>query len=223
MKQLLSYRKPDRWATSLSVLISFSLLMCWLPFFRSMFDGESYSWGVPYFGLQLGGTGLTPSYMFLVAQIGLYLFIILGMYHMRNRKLYHGLLIVWWVNFWGNLLTDILINGDTVFHGDTMNIKLSISMLIIPLSVLAIFLIYMFIRSESRQSLHHPLSWQPLNTILYRVFLVCIPLQFVLLRFGEPHGTTDAMGVVLTIVLAFYLPLVTRPYISSGSWQKVQA
>lgn len=37
---------------------------------------------------------------------------------------------------------------------------------------------------------------RPLLTLVFAM----LPAQFVLLRFGEPHGLTDQIGVVLTLI-----------------------
>ena len=38
---------------------SLTFLIAWLPFVRSAFDGDSYTWGFGWWGFAAGGTGLS--------------------------------------------------------------------------------------------------------------------------------------------------------------------
>lgn len=212
MKQLLAYRRPNGWSNTLMFVMSITFMIVWLPFIRSLFDGDTYQWGYTYFGNVISGAGLTPSFLFLIVQFALYAALIYGMYRMKNRMLYQVLLAIWWVNVFGNLLSDIIINGDTLFQGDTLGVQLSISMIVIPLSILALVLLVMFIRTEKETQIVSPARWRPINQTLWLGFLISLPLVFVLLFFGEPHATTDEIGVLIAIAHCFYLPFVFKPY-----------
>lgn len=212
MKQLFAYRTPNVWSRVLGFLLSVTFMIVWLPFIRSLFDGETYAWGTNYFGLFIHGAGLTPSFVFLVLQLAFYTALIIGMYRMKNRLIYQVLLALWWVNVFGNLLFDIIVNGDTMFHGDTLNVHISISWIVIPLSLLALVVIALFVRSESSVTLSKPAAWSGKNTQLMRLFLYSLPLVFVLLFFGEPHALTDEIGVLIAIAHCFYVPMIFRPF-----------
>ena len=216
MNQLVAYRRPDSWSTTLMILISLTFMIVWLPFIRSVFDGDTYQWGTNYFGLFISGAGITPSILFLVLQLAFYSVLIVGMYRMANRTLYHFLTIVWWTNVFGNLISDILINGDTEFHGDTMDVHMSISFIVIPLSVLALGIVALFIRAEKRYLIHQPLRMGSLNRKLGIGFLLSLPVLFCLLFFGEPHATTDEMGVIIAIAHCFYIPFIFKPYAATA-------
>lgn len=190
-------------------------MIVWLPFIRSLFDGDTYQWGTNYFGLFISGAGITPSFIFLVLQLAFYSVLIIGMYRMSNRRLYHALLGIWWINVFGNLISDILINGDTQFHGETMDVHLSISFIVIPLSMLALFLVIQFIRTEKNVLCNTPISWLSINRKLGIAFLVSLPIMFVLLFFGEPHATTDELGVIIALTHCFYIPFIFKPYTPS--------
>lgn len=43
-----------------------------------------------------------------------------------------------------------------------------------------------------------------------------LPMQLVLLRVGEPHGTTDQIGVLITIAQWFLLSVALAPSRRSG-------
>jgi hypothetical protein len=212
MKQLLAYRSPNAWSRVLAFLISVTFMIVWLPFIRSLFDGVTYVWGMSYFGFAIHGAGVTPAFSFLVLQLAFYAALIVGMYRMKNRLLYHILLAVWWINVFGNLLFDIAVNGDTMFHGDTLNVHISITMIVVPLSLLALLIVALFIRSESSALLPEPGPWTPRNSQLTNIFLISLPVLFILLFFGEPHALTDEIGVLIAIAHCFYLPIVFRPF-----------
>lgn len=87
-------------------------------------------------------------------------------------------------------------------------VHLFLSMIIVPLSALAFLLVIMFIRTEKSSELQSPASWMPINQTLWLGFLISLPIVFVLLFFGEPHATTDEIGVLIAITHCFYLPFV---------------
>lgn len=209
MKNQPAFRTSNIWTNVLSMFISLTFMIVWLPFIRSLFDGTSYVWGTEYFGLKISGAGVTPSFLFLILQMSLYAFVIFGLYRMKSRKLYGGLLGLWWLNVFGNLLFDILKNGDTLFHGDTLNVHVSISVIVLPLSVIAILLIIMVMRTEKEELL---IPWTRKNTILLYSFLGMLPILLFLFSTGNPSGTSDQIGVILAIMQCFYIPYIFRPY-----------
>lgn len=209
MKNLPAFRTPNIWTNVLSLFISLTFMIVWLPFIRSLFDGTSYAWGTNYFGLTINGAGVTPSFIFLILQMSLYAAVIFGLYRMKNRKLYGGLLGIWWLNVFGNLLFDILKNGDTMFHGDTMNVHVSISTIVIPLAILALLLIIMVLRTEGKETF---IPWTKKNRTLLYLFLGMLPILFILLATGTTSGTSDQIGVILAITQCFYIPFIFRPY-----------
>jgi hypothetical protein len=211
MDTFIAYRKPGKLANLLTPLLSFTFLIVWLPFLRSIFDGRSYEWGLTYFGHQIYGAGITPSFAFLVIQLVFYAALMIAMYRVRNRLLYHILLILWFVNIFVNILFDIAINGDTIFQGDTLGIKISLTWVIIPLSVLALMLIFLEIRAD-RQAPLQRIPWANKNRNWFWIVAGLLPLQAILLASGEPHGLTDQIGVLITIMQCFLIPLILKPY-----------
>jgi len=216
MKNLNAYRTPNFWTNALSVFISITFMIVWLPFIRSIFDGKSYIWGTQYFGFSISGAGVTPSFIFIISQLVLYSMIIIGLYRMKNRKLYGILLAVWWINVFGNLLYDIFKNGDTMFHGDTLNVHVSLTTIIIPLAAIAMFLIVQVLRTEKEKA---AISWTKKNGTLLYIFVGMLPVLFVLLSTGETSGTTDQIGVIIAIAQCFYIPAIFRPYGYKESYQ----
>lgn len=216
MESLVAHRNSSRLSTWLSLIISLTFLMVWLPLLRSVFDGNSYQWGMGYFGLQLHGTGLSPSYLFLVIQLVFYVALFFSMYRVQNRKVYYGLLLLWFVHVFGNLLADIAINGDTTFEGDTFGISISLFWIILPLSALALLLVLLAIRAD-RRAIPQSIPWNAKNQKMLWLILGVLPIQAILLASGKPDGVMDQIGVILTIVQCFLLPLIVRPYGVGGN------
>jgi|GEM_PF-902108 len=211
MESFVAHRSASRLSTWLTLIISLTFLMVWLPLLRSVFDGSSYQWGMNYFGFQLHGAGITPSYLFLIVQLVFYVALFVSMYRVQNRKVYYVLLLLWFVHVFGNLLADIAINGDTTFEGDTLGVSISLFWIVLPLSALALLLIFLAIRADRRAS-PQSIPWGAKNRKMLWLILGPLPIQAILLASGEPHGLTDQIGVILTIVQCFLLPLVVRPY-----------
>ena len=211
MESFVAYRSSSRLSTWLTLIISLTFILVWLPLLRSLFDGSSYQWGLNYFGFQLHGAGITPSYLFLVVQLVFYVALFVSIYRVQNRKVYYVLLLLWFVHVFGNLLADIAINGDTRFEGDTLGVSISLFWIVLPLSALALLLIFLAIRAD-RRATPQSIPWSAKNRTLLWLILGPLPIQAILLAAGEPHGVTDQIGVILTIVQCFLLPLVVRPY-----------
>lgn len=211
MKTLTAYRQPNVWTNVLTFFLSLTFMIVWLPFVRSLFDGVSYQWGTEYFGFLIYGAGVTPSFVFLILQLALYVALFVGLYHMRNRKLYAALLGIWWINVFGNLIFDIIVNGDTMFHGDTMNVHISLTAIILPISALALFLVIQVIRSDFRSE-EFSFPWTSKNNLMMYLILGPLPIQAMLLASGEPHGITDQIGVIISILQCFLIPFIFRPY-----------
>jgi hypothetical protein len=76
------------------------------------------------------------------------------------------------------------------------------------LAALAVFWVIRDLRSGRRRE---PLPWTRTNKALGFSLIALLPIQFFLLRFGEPHGTTDQMGVVLTILQWMVVGTALRP------------
>ncbi len=222
MKNLTAYRRPTLWKNILAFMISLTFMIVWLPFIRSIFDGASYPWGTQYFGYVFYGNGITADFVFVILQLLFYVSLMYAIYRVRERSIFYGLLILWFVNVFGNLLYDIAVNGDTMFHGETLNVHISLTWIVLPLSAIALFVIYKVIREDSRAlAVNDP--WTRKNTLLFWLILGPLPIQALLLATGEPDGTTDQIGVIISILQCFLLPFIYSPYKtkSEGSFSKI--
>lgn len=213
MKTPIAYKHSTKLLTGLSILISLTFIIVWLPFLRSIFDGISYQWGLVYFGFGISGAGVTPSFIFVILQLLLYAALLWSMYWVKNRVVFRFLLAFWWLNVFGNLLSDIIINGGTMFHGDTLNVHVSLTWIVVPLSLLALFLIYRVIRQDQSTPVMNT-QWSPKNRIFLLLILGPVAIEGVLFSMGEPDGVTDQIGVFMALAQAFLIPLILRP--SSG-------
>jgi hypothetical protein len=135
----------------------------------------------------------------------------MSFYWFRNRTVHYVLLGLWWIHVFGNLLFDIAAYGDTEFHGDTLNVHLSLSMIVIPLGVIALALLVLAIRKDFKSDLS-AIPWSRRNRRLALLVFGPLPIQAILLATGEPHGATDQIGVLISIAQCFLIPFVVRPY-----------
>ncbi|RMZ51737.1 hypothetical protein EB822_02080 [Flavobacteriaceae bacterium PRS1] len=120
------------------------------------------------------------------------------------------MLIWFWIHNFGNLLFDIIKNGDTEFHGDTLNVHISISMIVIPLSIIALIWIIAVIRKDKKVA-EVNIPWNKSNTRKALIILAPLPIQAILYTTGEAHGLTDEISVIITIIQSFLIAIVFFP------------
>lgn len=185
-------------------------MLVWLPLLRCLFDGKSYSWGQGYFGFSFRSAGIESDYFILIPFLLLFIAFFYSFYWIKNRTVFYGLMILWWIHTFGNLLFMIIRDGDSTFHGDTLDVHISISMIVIPLSILALLLILAIILKD-RKLQEVAISWNRKNTIKALLILGPLPLQAIMYATGEPHGLTDEISVIITILQAFLIPTIFFP------------
>ncbi|HSK81753.1 MAG TPA: hypothetical protein VLQ45_35205 [Thermoanaerobaculia bacterium] len=95
--------------------------------------------------------------------------------------------------------------GGTGISGDYWMPALGVAL---ALSILAIFWVIRDMRSGRTRETP---PWTPANQWMTIALAALLPVQFVLLRFGEPHGTTDQIGVILTMLQWFLLGAALAP------------
>lgn len=210
MENWMAIRQNNRLFNSLMFVVAITFMLVWLPLLRCLFDGTSYSWGQWYFGITLASQGLAADYLALILFFVLYLALFASFYWVKNRLVFYILLTWWWMHAFGNLLLDIFIHGDTMFHGDTLNVHISLSTLVLTLSALSLLLILLVIRKD-RQLSEVSIAWSRPNRLKAWIILAPLALQAVLLASGEPHGITDQIGVILAITQALIFPVIFFP------------
>lgn len=201
-------------AKLLAFWTTYLLVFSWLPLLRCIFDGDTYRWGTAHFGFSFSAAGLGPDLWLLAVKSIVLVYLLWGL--LRGSDLIHRTVMVLWNLVWTiDAVLAYLRNPDgMMFHGDTLGIHLNLG-LVIPI-VTSLFtlltLIWAVGESKHQETAAKP-SWTARNQRLLTVWALLLPLQFVLLRFGAPHGTTDAFGVLLTIAQC---PLLAAAFWPSG-------
>jgi hypothetical protein len=201
--------KPDRLLRVLLAWTAVTTLPFWLPLVRSLMDGDSYEWGFFRFrGHGLHGDLWLPAVSVLLG-------LAIRWLGWRGARLpFHALLLLWLVPIGaGATVLSIMRPEDFRFEGDTMGLSIPLAPVGILLfggfAVLAVVWVIRDLRSGRRRE--SP-PWTRANTILVSGLLALLPIQFILLRFGEPHGTTDKIGVVITIAQWLLVGAALRPW-----------
>ena len=97
-----------------------------------------------------------------------------------------------------------------MFHGDTLNVHISITWIVVPLATLALFMIFLVIREDLAAG-GQTISWNMRNRNLMFLILGPLPIQAVLFAIGEPHALTDEIGVIISILQCLLIPIFLRP------------
>lgn len=210
MKNVIAYRNSNAWNKSLLFLVAFTFMLVWLPFIRSLMDGSSYTWSMDYFGMRFFGEGLSPDFVFLTVQVLFYFSLMYSFFWIRNRMIFFILLGAWYLHVFGNLIYYLLTEEDVMFHGDTLGVHINLAWFIIPFSIIVLYLIYQVVNRDLSSS-DGKISWGLRNKRALLVLSGLIPLQIILLASGEPHGTSDQIGVLLSIAQCLALPVIFFP------------
>jgi hypothetical protein len=192
--------------------ISLRTLIPWLVFFRLTFEGDSYRWGTTYFGKSFSSSGLARADFLLI-----YFLLAIGitiLYQLRRYKFRIAAPIL--VAFLGVLGADALfdlVGGDPIiFRGDTLGINIDVSVLFFTLQFGMFGLAIAWWVGVRDGAVH--LNSVPLNKFGKTLALLCAgiaPLQIYLLMSGEPHGTSDQIGVIMTLTQGALLAFAFYP------------
>jgi len=212
--KMIAYRTNQTLKNVLLYIIALTFMLVWLPLLRSLFDGISYEWGMTYFGIIFRGAGISIDYLFLIAQMVFYAILFYSSYWSRQRWIFYVALVIWFLHNFGNLLMEIILEGDTMFHGETLNVHVSLTAIVIPLSIVTVLLIGLVIRKDLLAE-NSQIQWSSGNNKRALIIFGVLPIQAVLFALGEPHGIIDQIGVIITILQCLLVPLVIRPYANS--------
>jgi hypothetical protein len=212
-----SHRGHERLRLVLLDLTALTMIFAWLPFWRCVMDGTSYEWGNNYFGQMYQGAGLHGDFLFLAYQLLLGL-TVLWLGNRGARAPFAALLVVWHGILAGSALHGALTAREPLmFHGDTLGVHLDITF-VAPAIYGLIFLLALLwaVRETGLRPARLALRWGPVNTVLSVVVLALLGAGYYLLSTGEPHGETDGIGVVVTIVNLFVLNYALRGWHKAG-------
>ena len=193
--------KPDRILKVILIWTVITMIVVWLPFVRGLMDGDSYRWGNIFWGMQIGGAGVHGDYWLLVLQV-LFGLTLLYLGWRGARQPFHWLLLLWHVPLGMQAINEALTSPeDYRFRGDTLGVDLSLSW-VGPLFFggFALLSLFWVVRDLRRTREKVELDWNRVNRVLLLIALGLLPVQFVLLRFGVPHGPRDQVGVILTMM-----------------------
>lgn len=204
------------------ILTAFSMIVVWLPLVRGLMDGGTYEWGQSFLGKNFGGTGVSGDYWFVVLQAVIGLSVI----YLGWRGAYqpfHWLLLLWNIPSAVNAFYHALRYPEQYrFRGDTLGVDIPVAW-VSPLfwALLALLSILWVVRDLKQDKSREIPAWSRTNSVLLAITGSLLPFQFVLLRFGEPHGTTDQIGVILTMLQWLLLNLSFGAWRSTAELRKV--
>lgn len=208
-------QRSDRLLNVILVLTSFTMIIVWLPLIRGLMDGATYSWGHSLFGKQFGGKGISGDYWLVVLQAVIAIALVYLGWRWANQP-FHWLLLLWNASGVLNAFYNaIQFPGEYRFRGDTLGVDISVAW-VGPLfwSVLTVLSILWVVRDLKTGVAKETRKWDLANWVLLSVAAAMLPLQFILLSFGEPNGTTDQIGVILTMLQWVVLNLSFVPWAS---------
>lgn len=178
--------------------VGFTGILSWLPLVRSLMDGDSYAWGVPFWGIEFSGDGLQGD-VWAPPLAAAHVLATLFLGYRGARQPFHWLLLGWLVPL-GAYMSYFTVSEDLRIQGDTLGFDLSLAwigpVLCGGLALLAVVWVVRDLRSPPPAQW---VEWPRSGRIMTVIALAALPVQFYLLRFGPPHDTTDQIGVFLTI------------------------
>jgi hypothetical protein len=204
--------RPSRAERLLLVWVAVPFALFWLPLVRSLMDGPTYAWGVTWWRWSFGGAGLQGDLAWLAggALLGVALLVSgwrgLGPFFRRVAPAWMTLLLA------RSLFHALGAEEPFLFRGDTLGIEVDLTWAGPAFHALglALLLACLAVRHARGPAPCVP-RWSATQARRLLALLALLPLQFVLLRFGEPHGVTDALGVILTLGQWFALGWALAP------------
>jgi len=210
--------KPDRLLKAILIWTMLTLIIIWLPLVRGLMDGDNYQWGNSFFGRDLGGHGLHGDYWFLLLQASFGL-VLLYLGWRGAQPPFHWLLLLWHISLGLQAVYNSLTFPEEYrFKGDTLGVDVSLAW-VGPLFFggFALLSVLWVVRDlKSRREKAAP-EWIRVNWVLLLIAVGFLPIQFVLLRFGEQHGPRDQAGVLLTMLQWVLINLAFFPWLRTTS------
>ena len=192
--------KLDRILKVLVAWVTFLFVFSWLPLVRVVIEGDTYQWGTTHFGVSFSAKGLEADMWLLVFKSALF-----GMLIYTASRGVHGLFR------WLVVPASVVMTADVMhaavtdpdgfeFRGDTLGIHLQLGPVVVAVvAALSLLAVYWVIREATSDTGPVLMLLSLRNKRLLTLWFSLLPLQFVLLRFGEPDGLTDQIGVLITV------------------------
>lgn len=182
-------------------ILAFTFIGAWLPFIRCLFDGESYQWGQAYFGHMFSSKGVTGDFWVLIVHTALAWIILFAGFRRPGRLAY--LLMISWASLnFADTARGVIADPETMmFYGDTLGVAVNIGYFAISVWGVALAGAVLGAMIELQPgAAPGPFGWTRTNSYLLGGAMAFLPVQYYFLSTGEPHATTDEIGVILTMV-----------------------
>lgn len=204
----MSRREPGLLLRILLHWTAVTTFIFWLPLVRSLFDGSTYRWQF----FQFSGRGIGGDLWFPALGVALALWM-LHLGWRGARPPFHFLLVGWHALLAAGMVWLAVDSPEPlVFSGDTLGVEVRLD-IVGPL-VLGGFAVAAAVWAArdfvSARSPYQP-SWRRRELAILGVFAAALPVQFILLRFGETNGTTDQIGVIITLSQWLFIGLALKP------------
>ena len=170
----------------------------WLPFLRCPLDGSTYQWSTSFLGYMLKSAGISIHYFYILFWTAIWLLLIYSFFWIKNVRIFKFLLIAWYGSMLLNMSYDLMQGESFMFHGDTLGVHVDLSPFIIAFMIVVIIMVAIVLAGRKSDMILP--SWSIRNTRWLMALSIWIPLQALLFATGEPHGTTDEIGVVIALL-----------------------
>ena len=182
---------------ALMIWISLLFLAAWLPFVRSLMDGESYQWGARLLGRQFGGAGLSGDYWFAAGRAAIGLALLWLGWRRPNGRVRYAIL-GWLALMFADTLYSVVTAPESFrFRGDTLGVDVSLVSIAPVLDGFFLLLAFWWV-ARSPLLVTPPMG--AVNRCLVGLALLMLPFQYFLLSSADGRGVNDVVGVVLTIL-----------------------
>jgi hypothetical protein len=192
-----------------------TLVLVWLPLVRAVLDGASYQWGL---APGLSGAGVDRGYPLLVLVWAVGVGALWTGW--RGPTLAARVLLPLWqlpvavVGLW----LAVGSSDGLIVRGDTLGLSLDVSWAA-PVVLVPPFLAaaWWALHDDPGRHRRSGRGWSRWNRRCAVAALALVPVQALLLRAGEPHGTTDQAGVLLTIAQWWLVVATIKPPAHGGA------
>ncbi len=203
-----SSERSDRLLRGLLLWTALTTMVFWLPFVRGLFDGLSYQWG----GFGFSGRGTAGDYWF-VATASVLAIALQYLAWRGPRAPFYALFGGWHLYLAFTTASAAISDPASLrFQGDTLGVDVSFAVAAPVFMGVAAALVLLWMVRDARSGAPRPAwtAWTQRNTRWTLALAALLPMQLVLLRVGEPHGTADQIGVLVTLVQWFLVGIAVR-------------
>ena len=198
--------------------VAFVTIVSWLPLIRVLFDGVTYQWGTTWFGTGFNSAGLEGDWWMLPVQLA-FATTVLYFGYRGPRKPFYTLLPLWFGLYFADIAFAFYKNPEgLMFHGDTLDLHFNMGYPLLGIAgALLVLAIYWLMRDQKAGNTYPQTPWSKRNKTLGIIAgVLMVPIYF-LLSTGEPHATTDEIGVILIMIQWGIINAALYPW---GVWKK---